>query len=281
MDHFCPWVGGIVSETTMKFFVQFVFYATFLCGLIVIVLAYYVDDRKKKLGDLNVGWVAVLAVAGLFVLFSAGMTMSTLWMTSSNLTTIENLNKGSQVYNIAVLLKPDAAIPNPSQPGANQDAGTAPGYGTITYPLLLQAHQSETARSVGPESSSSRPSPPRRTFAVLSTRPGMNPWDLGSVWANLCSLMGNSFDQWFLPIKPSPFAMRRRLTEYQFGPVILELVHMYRLQDAVSEDLLLDVGQGRKLGAFGRKKVHRRRPRKHEERRRRRRGTVVTPGDVV
>src|SRR5436853_5036471 len=31
MDHFCPWVGGIVSETSIKFFIQFCFFAALFC----------------------------------------------------------------------------------------------------------------------------------------------------------------------------------------------------------------------------------------------------------
>jgi palmitoyltransferase len=48
MDHFCPWVGGIVSETNYKFFLQFCFYAAVYTTFMVIVLSVVIAERVRK-----------------------------------------------------------------------------------------------------------------------------------------------------------------------------------------------------------------------------------------
>lgn len=51
MDHFCPWVGGIVSETNYKFFIQFTFYAALYCIFMVTVLAKVTAERVSKVSQ--------------------------------------------------------------------------------------------------------------------------------------------------------------------------------------------------------------------------------------
>lgn len=48
MDHYCPYAGGIVSETSHKFFVQFLFYGFLYTGFIVIVMAVFLAERSKQ-----------------------------------------------------------------------------------------------------------------------------------------------------------------------------------------------------------------------------------------
>lgn len=71
MDHFCPWyachsycccvdlqsltcrrVGGVVSETSFKFFIQFVFYTTSFCTFALVVSAYFTAELKRNVSDL-------------------------------------------------------------------------------------------------------------------------------------------------------------------------------------------------------------------------------------
>lgn len=63
MDHFCPWyvtgrtdkgtsltghrVGGVVSETSFKFFIQFVVYTTIFCAFVLIVVAIYTAELVR------------------------------------------------------------------------------------------------------------------------------------------------------------------------------------------------------------------------------------------
>lgn len=48
MDHFCPWVGGIVSETNHKFFFQFVAWTCTFCLFVLVVMAYFVAEVRGK-----------------------------------------------------------------------------------------------------------------------------------------------------------------------------------------------------------------------------------------
>lgn len=48
MDHFCPWVGGMVGENGYKFFVQFTLYATLFSGFTLVVMALYVAEAEQK-----------------------------------------------------------------------------------------------------------------------------------------------------------------------------------------------------------------------------------------
>ena len=48
MDHYCPWAGGIIAESTHKFFMQFVFYAALYTTFTWIVIAIFLADRSSK-----------------------------------------------------------------------------------------------------------------------------------------------------------------------------------------------------------------------------------------
>ena len=90
---------------------------------------------------------------------------------------------------------------------------------TITYPLpRLQANG-----TAAPEPDGERDRLARRTFAILRTEPGENPWDLG--WKrNWTEVMGQSPFDWLLPIRKSPCARHQcEESEYPYGPLISEL----------------------------------------------------------
>jgi palmitoyltransferase len=48
MDHFCPWAGGIISETTYKFFIQFLCYGMLYCIFTLVVSVYYIVQRHRE-----------------------------------------------------------------------------------------------------------------------------------------------------------------------------------------------------------------------------------------
>lgn len=48
MDHFCPWVGGMVGENGFKFFMQFTLYATIFSVYVLVVLANFVAESEHK-----------------------------------------------------------------------------------------------------------------------------------------------------------------------------------------------------------------------------------------
>lgn len=102
MDHFCPWVGGIVSETSFKYFIQFTFWASLLCLHALIVMAYYFAQRRREDHFVNVHWILVLVFSALFFTFNAGMCGSSLQLAFVNSTTIENFTRKTKVWYLAV-----------------------------------------------------------------------------------------------------------------------------------------------------------------------------------
>lgn len=48
MDHYCPWAGGIIAETTHKYFMQFVFYAALYTTFLWVVVAVFFAERVSK-----------------------------------------------------------------------------------------------------------------------------------------------------------------------------------------------------------------------------------------
>lgn len=245
MDHFCPWVGGVVGEQSYNFFVQFLFYTMVFTAYITGVLGYYVAGYKH-----NVHWFVVLGLAGFFLLFTAGMVMNSLNMVFKNTTTIEAVR--GRMY-LAVILPPemqrDPLAPPPpavlsqtpgdgasdegserhltselddpahisyfkrqSKPTRRQSTShsSTPSKlwkGTITYPLRLPTDRPPI------------PAPEPRTFAILETPRGLNPWDLGTALHNFRAVFGHHFCEWFLPLRHSPCCEHSsQISEYPLGP---------------------------------------------------------------
>lgn len=106
------------------------------------------------------------------------------------------------------------------------DSPSMQNYWTVTYPLprprgLTHDHN---GNPLAPRDESAR-----KTFAVVRTDPGENPWDLGP-YRNFKSIMGNEPWEWFLPIKHSPCCDHENMqSDYEMGPVIGRLRERYNL----------------------------------------------------
>ena len=233
MDHFCPWVGGIVSETSFKFFIQFTFWGGLFCLFNLIHVAYFFAERQRHGASLNAHWLVMIGLSGLFSLFGMGMCGSSLQFAIENTSTIENLDKRTHVYYVAIYV-PYTTFERLSN--TQRDA-----IRWITYPRppgeqihLLQDSGADYADAAGtalPPNSQNLSLPdnaspqPQRTFAVLETAPGANPFDLGA-FNNFKDVMGESFLDWVLPIKHSPcFQHRQRSPHsmYKLGRVVYKL----------------------------------------------------------
>ena len=203
MDHFCPWVGGIVSVTSFKFFIQFCFYAALFCTHTLVFMAYFFTERQRGHYELDVNWILVLAFAALFLLFSAGMFSSTLQLAAINSTTVENLSRKTKVWYLAVY------IPRPEEVFRRIEATGGAAVRTIQYPRpaeeqMMLVEQNGGIPSHSPSSSNDRPQQsPIRTFAILESPRGFNPWDCGLL-RNIQEVMGYNVVDWFLPVKHSP-----------------------------------------------------------------------------
>ena len=118
-----------------------------------------------------------------------------------NTTTIENLSRHSKVWTLAVFIPSDSLHPTP------------PPFHMVTYPLGY----------IGPNQDDARPQVPAaqpRTFAILHSKPGENPWDLG-ILRNFKSVMGEHWYDWFLPLKYSPCTDHDRYeAQFETGSVV-------------------------------------------------------------
>ncbi|OAA63350.1 dhhc zinc finger membrane protein [Niveomyces insectorum RCEF 264] len=122
MDHYCPWVGGIVSETTFKFFVQFTFYATLVCGFIIATCAYAIWRRKAAGVGTDGRIISALALACVLGMFAFAMSLTCIRFVLINVTTVESHQIQDRTKTMAVRI----------QRGSPPVEGR---YGVVTYPL--------------------------------------------------------------------------------------------------------------------------------------------------
>ena len=259
-DHYCPWAGGLISETSFKYFIQFVTYAAFFCLYLLIVFAVFVHERNRTLHDLNVHWCIILGLSALFFLFSAGMSGSSLQLAIINSTTVENLSRRSKTWYVAVRIPRSQE----ARPVGNQQALM-----TITYPRPLgeqqllqdryvalsapvpdpntgtpkhgpdsrEAHEPRSPADQSPTSPSTGLPPPthqteQHLFAILASQPGENPFDLGPL-ANLKEVLGYRYRDWILPIKPSPCADHSSgVSLFKMGEVVRRMKEDAGLEEA-------------------------------------------------
>ena len=237
MDHFCPWVGGMVAEncktpssplilpsfhdqilsanttnplpTAFKFFFQFTFYAFLFCIICLSASAYSLSELVQAKVTLDGHLFAIIFLSGFLGMFSAGMSGAAARFVLRNMTNIDLL-KRRMSYQLAVRV-PLGTL-------------STERFMTITYPLPRMSANG----NVAPEPAG-RDALARRTFAILRTEPGENPWDLG--WRrNWVEVMGHSPLDWLLPIKRSPCSRHECAeSEYPFGPLVAELKVRYGL----------------------------------------------------
>lgn len=247
MDHFCPWVGGVVGERSFKFFIQFLFYAMIFTAYLTGVFGYYVSEDRH-----NVHWLVTLGLAGFFLFFTFGIVANSVHMTLQNITTVESV-RGKM--HLAVILPPELqigpSVPAPPPARLSQNPGgrasdesseqpltselddpahlnyfkrqprpakheTTTTYsppppkiykGTVTYPLHLPSDRPPI------------PAPVPRRFAILETPRGLNPWNLGSPYRNFKAVFGENFIDWLLPLKHSPCCDHSsQISEFPLGP---------------------------------------------------------------
>ncbi|KAA8647120.1 DHHC family palmitoyltransferase [Aspergillus tanneri] len=228
MDHFCPWVGGVVSETSFKFFIQFVFYTMIFCLFNLIVCTYFVAELKRDNVDVNPHLAVGIGLSGLFGLFAFGMTLSSLQLAMFNLTTIENINRRSAVWTLAI------RVPNHILKKLHPQSQWAPTFPTITYPLPPVPLRPEAAARY----QSYQPAEERHVFAILQTQPGENPFDLGSPIRNIQQVLGFSLLDWLLPLKHSPCADHNsQESAYAVGPVVSRLKQDAGLESSVDPEV--------------------------------------------
>ncbi|KAI2169611.1 Palmitoyltransferase pfa5 [Ophidiomyces ophidiicola] len=211
-------VGGVICENSFKFFLQFLFYTFLFTTFNVTVFSIFVAEYRQDSGYLEVQWLVALGLFGLFFLFSLGMLSSSLHLAWLNCSTIESLTYQTKVWTLAVFI---------SRPKDFREFQSTREHPTpiVIYPgtaILPSSSSASTTTSTGPS----------REFAILSTNPGENPFDLGSPLANLCDVMGHSVLEWLVPLKHSPCSDHSsQESAYAFGPVVQRLKREAGLSD--------------------------------------------------
>jgi palmitoyltransferase len=204
-----------------KFFVQFVSYCTCFCAVVLSACAYTLAHQVRGNLILDPHIIATLALAAFFGLFCFMMAITAFRFVFTNQTNIDILKK-QVTYQIAVRVP----LGTPS----------TPTYYTVTYPLPKLERRAEgeindTARIS--EKTSSRDRLARRTFAILRTEPGENPWHLG-YRRNFRSVMGNNVVDYLFPITRPPCTNHENEeSDYPFGPLLEEL----KIRHGITRDM--------------------------------------------
>lgn len=127
------------------------------------------------------------------------MTGSSLQFAIINTTTIENLSRKSIVWTLAI------HMPKPPE--------TPTGFRTVSFSTV-------TSPSGSIVFAKEKASGAIKTFAILHTKPGESPFDLGP-YQNFKSVMGDHWYDWLLPIKYSPCCNHdRKDGQFAMGPVV-------------------------------------------------------------
>ncbi|OAA75045.1 DHHC zinc finger membrane protein [Akanthomyces lecanii RCEF 1005] len=241
MDHLCPWVGGMVSETSFNFFAQFTFYCAMYCSLVLGISSYTVSQQSGERRDAD-GWVvAGVVLSAFFLLFSGGMALTSLRYILTNMTNIDMFSRTRLSYlavhiplesppssyypTIVYPLEQPSLLPPPPAPAAA-------GAEELTAAAAADAAATPAVVSGGATPGSVPESPPRdvqaqRKFAILRVESRENPWDLG-FRRNWTSVMGHTPLEWLLPIKHSPCCDHDSMeSDYPAGKLLDELKGRY------------------------------------------------------
>jgi palmitoyltransferase len=181
----------------------------------LVLSVYCLVKKKEESGDLDGVTIAGVALSAMFGFFAFGMTATSGSYMLQNKTTVDMLRK-DKVHQLAVRVP--RGTPSTS------------AYRTITYPLSpydgwpapdtqIDGHDQAPLYSAP----TNRDVQATRTFAILKTEPGENPWDLGPL-ENFKAVMGNTIWEWLLPIRHSPCCTHDSMdSDYQLGPVVARM----------------------------------------------------------
>jgi palmitoyltransferase len=202
-----------LASLAYKFFVQFTFYATLYCAIVLGSTAYVLSMQASANLYLDGFIIGMVALSAFFGLFTFSLMATTVRFILINLTNVDVIRHKSRVYQLAI------RIPRGSPPTAQ--------YGIITYPLPRPGPNPAVAE--GPQTP--RDSMATRTFAVVKTDMGENLWHLG-YYGNWVSVMGTNLFDWLLPIRDSPCCHEEDSKGfYRVGPLYETLRRRYNLPE--------------------------------------------------
>lgn len=215
---------------------QFTTYTASYCAVVLGATAHTLRQQVNHSASPDPYLLAIIVIAAFFGLFSFLMSVTSIRYILLNMTNVDILAFHQKVYQLAV------RVPR----GTMSDS-----FGVIVYPLTkLRAGPGDKKRdnnSPNPKDRRSEehidglPAATRddlatRTFAILATRPGENPWDLGP-WRNWQSVMGTNPLDWVLPIRHSPCTNHDNLGSlYPMDRILEQLRSRYGLSAGPPSD---------------------------------------------
>lgn len=223
MDHYCPWAGGIIGESTHKWFQQFVFFGALYTTYVWIVVAVFLSDRASKMGSRPGTWLGALILAVVFSIFTSTMTGMTAWNLMINFTSVEGVKRGG-IHNIAFLISHRASQANDSPP-------------TSSAPSKKEARTPDSEEDWPVLRTFQRGS--GKTYVVMQTKPLEHPW-YTSLMMGWKDTMGTTFLDWVLPIKQSPCKQRSRRGEFEWGEVVYDMARKYEADNPGTRVALLE-----------------------------------------
>jgi palmitoyltransferase len=224
------WYSSANVSTAFNFFVQFTFYCACCCIIVIAANAYTLKLRLDAGQRVESRLIVGLAFGALFGLFSVTMTATALRFVFQNITNVDLLRK-TQTFRLAV------RVPTGTR--------STDQFTTITYPLSPPGDdskapgtghsngvdQSDGAGSIATNRMAVRDQRAKRTFAILQTQSGENPWHVG-YRKNFKSVMGQTIFEWLLPLRHSPCTRHDNMvSDYEFGPLVEQLKRRYGLAE--------------------------------------------------
>lgn len=202
LDHFCPWVGGIVSEQSMKYFILSNSY-TFLYTIFDWVLAAVCIAQRDRQRSLDGNIVAMLILGLFFMGWTGGIGFSAILNALTDHTTVENTAEPSG-HRWSMALR----VPDGREVAENIRTTTFPhACANTTNPDILRkflddAGEKSSITHLDDSSTNQNTSHNKagRTFAIITSDAFANPWDCG-MYENWCQVMGHHVLGWSLPIQ--------------------------------------------------------------------------------
>lgn len=121
--------------------------------------------------------------------------------------------------------RPEVAHLSPGENGYSAYFASVSPTNPTQQTMFSKPEDQEVPPSTHPqEQTDDRDARAKRKFAVLMTRTGDNPWDLGSYLRNWQTVMGSNVLDWFLPIKQSPCCQHDDPdSHFPLGPAVEDL----------------------------------------------------------
>jgi palmitoyltransferase len=202
LDHFCPWVGGIVSEQSMKCFILFNSY-TCLYTIFDWILAAVCIAQRDRQQSLD-GRILAMLILGLFFMgLTGGIGFSAILNGLTNHTTVENTAEPSgHRWTMALRVPSGQAVPNNVRTITFPSACANTTGPEILRKLLEDAREKSPVTNLDHENTNPVASHmgTGRTFVIITSDAFANPWDCG-MYENWCQVMGRNIVGWFLPIE--------------------------------------------------------------------------------